>query len=138
MIDKAFAFTYAIQLLVIVVTLAGIVDLLTTQIIERRREMGLLRVMGADTDVVARTIWLEALVIGLSGALLGALISIGTSYLWVHFNFRILIGYVVEHHFAGFTAAWCVLLAGAMAMLAGRLAAQRALREPVLETLRYE
>jgi hypothetical protein len=37
MIDQAFALTYAIQLLVIGVTLAGIVDLLTTQIIERRR-----------------------------------------------------------------------------------------------------
>ena len=72
MIDRAFAFTYAIQLLVIAVTLAGIVDLLTTQIIERRREMGLLRVIGADEPVIARAIWLEALVIGLSGAVLGA------------------------------------------------------------------
>lgn len=138
MIDQAFAFTYAIQLLVIAVTLAGIVDLLTTQIIERRREMGLLRVMGADESVVARAIWLEALVIGLSGAVLGAFVSIGTSFLWVHVNFRILVGYIVEHHFAAFTAVWCVILASGMAMLAGRLAAARALRESVLETLRYE
>lgn len=138
MIDQAFAFTYAIQLLVIAVTLAGIVDLLTTQIIERRREIGLLRVMGADAVVVARAIWLEALVIGLSGAVLGAIISIGTSFIWVHVNFRILIGYIVEHHFAAFTAVWCVVLAGGMAMLAGRLAARRALREPVLDSLRYE
>lgn len=138
MIDQAFAFTYAIQLLVIAVTLAGIADLLATQVIERRREIGLLRVMGADASVVARAIWLEALVIGLAGALLGAAISVGTSYLWVHVNFRILIGYIVEHHFAGFTAVWCVVLAGGMAMLAGRFAAARALREPVLETLRYE
>jgi putative ABC transport system permease protein len=138
MIDQAFAFTYAIQLLVIGVTLAGIVDLLTTQIIERRRELGLLRVLGADAAVVARAIWLEALVIGLSGAVLGALVSVGTSFLWVHVNFRILIGYIVEHHFAAFTALWCVILAGGMAMLAGRLAAARALREPVLDTLRYE
>jgi len=78
------------------------------------------------------------LVIGLSGAVLGALVSVGTSYLWVHVNFRILIGYIVEHHFAAFTALWCVILAGGMAMLAGRLAAARALREPVLDTLRYE
>lgn len=138
MIDRAFAFTYAIQLLVIAVTLAGIVDLLTTQIIERRREMGLLRVIGAEERVVARAIWLEALVIGIAGAVLGAVISIGTSYLWVHVNFRILIGYIVEHHFAAVTAAWCVLLASGVALFAGRLAARRALREPVLDTLRYE
>jgi len=138
MIDRAFAFTYAIQLLVIAVTLAGIVDLLTTQIIERRRETGLLRVLGADEPVIARAIWLEALVIGLAGAALGAIVSIGTSYLWVRINFRLLIGYIVEHHFAGMTAARCMVLAGIVALLAGWLAARRALREAVLETLRYE
>ncbi|MGH7789618.1 MAG: FtsX-like permease family protein [Candidatus Binatia bacterium] len=138
MIDQAFAFTYAIQLLVIAVTLAGIVDLLSTQIIERRREMGLLRLIGADESVVARAIWLEALVIGLAGAAIGAVISVGTSLIWVRINFRILIGYIVEHHFASLTALWCVVLAGAVAMVAGRLAARRALRDPVLEALRYE
>jgi putative ABC transport system permease protein len=138
MVDRAFAFTYAIQLLVIAVTLAGIVDLLTTQIIERRREMGTLRLIGAPEAVVARAVWLEALVVGLSGAVFGTLVSIGTSRLWVHITFPILIGYIVEHHFAVLTAVWCVLLAGGFALLAGWLAARRALREPALDTLRYE
>jgi putative ABC transport system permease protein len=138
MIDRAFAFTYAIQLLVIAVTLAGIVDLLSTQIIERQREIGLFRVIGADLPVVARAIWLEALMIGLSGAVLGAVISIGTSLIWVRVNFRILIGYIVEHHFALLTAVWCVILAGTVATLAGRMVAARALRQPVLDALRYE
>lgn len=138
MIDRAFAFTYAIQLLVIAVTLAGIADVLTTQIIERRRELGLLQVMGAEPPVVARAIWLEALVIGLAGAVLGAAVSVGTSLLWVRINFPILTGYIVEHHFALATAIWSVALAGLMALLAGRLAAARALREPALEALRCE
>lgn len=138
MIDRAFAFTYAIELLVIAVTLAGIVDLLTTQIIERRRETGLLRVLGAEEPVIVRAIWLEALCLGVSGAALGALVSIGTSYLWVRVNFRLLIGYIVVHHFAGMTALRCMMLAGTVATIAGWLAARRALREPVLDTLRYE
>jgi hypothetical protein len=56
----------------------------------------------------------------------------------VHVNFGVLIGDIVGHHFAAFTAVWCVILAGGIAMPAGRLAAARALREPVLDTLRYE
>lgn len=32
--------------------------------------------------------------IGLSGAVLGAAIGVGTSLLWVRVNFRILIGYI--------------------------------------------
>src|SRR5262249_24671694 len=73
MVDRAFAFTYAIQLLVVGVTLAGIFDLLTTQIIERRREIGILRAIGAEEQNVSRAIRLEAVVIGVTGAALGIL-----------------------------------------------------------------
>ena len=138
MVDRAFVFTFAIQLLVVAVTLAGIFDLLTTQIIERRREVGVFRALGADERHIARAIRLEATVIGVVGALLGAVLAVGTSLMWVHVNFRILIGYVLEHHFAALTAGWCVLLAGSVAMLAGHLAGRGALSQPVLETLRSE
>lgn len=138
MVDRAFAFTYAIQLLVVVVTLAGIVDLLTTQVIERRREIGALCVLGAEEKTVAAAILIEGLVIGAAGALLGVALSIGTSLLWVHVNFRILIGYVLEHHFALFTALWCVALASGVALLAAALAARRALRLPILDLVRQE
>ncbi len=138
MVDRAFVFTYAIQLLVVAVTLAGIVDLLTTQIIERRQEIGIFRAVGADETRVARAIRLEALVIGLAGAVLGSLLAVGTSLLWVRVNFRILIGYILEYHFPLLTALWCVTLAGGVAFIAGHLAARRALRQPVLDSLRYE
>jgi putative ABC transport system permease protein len=138
MVDRAFAFTYAIQLLVVAVTLAGIFDLLTTQILERRQEIGIFRALGADDERIGRAIRLEALVIGGVGGLLGCVLGVGTSLLWVHVNFRILIGYILEHHLPVVTVAWCVALAAGFAMLAGHLAAQRALRQPVLDTLSYE
>ena len=138
MVDRAFVFTYAIQLLVVAVTLAGIFDLLATQIIERRREVGVFRALGADESHIARAIRLEAVTIGAVGALLGAVLAVGTSLLWVRINFRILIGYILEHHFAALTACWCVLLAAGVAMLAGQLAGRGALREPVLDALRSE
>src|SRR5439155_2831208 len=83
MVDRAFVFTYAIQLLVVAVTLAGIFDLLTTQILERRRELGILRALGSDDSRIARWIRLEALVSGVAGAVLGCLLGVGTSLLWV-------------------------------------------------------
>ena len=138
MVDRAFVFTYAIQLLVVAVTLAGIFDLLATQIIERRREVGVFRALGADESHIARAIRLEAAAIGVVGALLGAVLAVGTSLLWVRINFRILIGYILEHHFAALTACWCVLLAAGVAMIAGQLAGRGALREPVLDSLRSE
>src|SRR6202008_4615432 len=81
MVDRAFVFTYAIQLLVVVVTLAGVFDLLTTQILERRSEVGIFRAIGSDGSLIAQAIRLEAVVIGVVGALLGGLFGIGTSLL---------------------------------------------------------
>jgi putative ABC transport system permease protein len=138
MVDRAFAFTYAIQLLVVAVTLAGVFDLLTTQILERKREVGIFRAVGSDASRISRSIRLEALVIGIVGALVGGVLGIGTSLLWVHVNFRVLIGYILEHHFAMLTAIWCLGLTAGVAMLAGHLAGRGALRQPVLEALRYE
>jgi putative ABC transport system permease protein len=138
MVDRAFVFTYAIQLLVIAVTLAGIFDLLITQIMERRGEVGVFRAVGADRVQVGRAIRLEALAIGMAGSILGILVAVGTSLMWVHVNFRVLIGYVLEFHFPIGMAVWCILLASLVAMLSGHLAARRALRQPVLEALRYE
>src|SRR5262245_27000898 len=138
MVDRAFVFTYAIQLLVVAVTLAGILDLLSTEVIERRREIGTLRALGADVPQVVRAIMLEAGLIGMSGAMLGVALSIGTSLLWVRVNFRILIGYVLVHHFAGLTALWCIVLAAAVSLLAGWLAARTAVKYSVLDALRAE
>jgi len=138
MVDRAFVFTWAIQLLVVAVTLAGIFDLLLTQIIERRQELGVFRAIGADAPKVARGVRIEAGVIGFAGAALGAVLAVGTSLIWVRVNFRILIGYVLGFHFPLATATWCIALASGVAVIAGELAARKALRQPVLDALRCE
>jgi len=138
MVDRAFMFTYAIQLLVVAVTLAGVFDLLTTQIIERRSEAGVFRALGAEGRQVGRAIRLEAMMIGVAGALLGILLAVGTSLMWVRVNFKILIGYVLEYHFPFWMALWCIVLAGVVAVIAGQLAARKAIRQPILDSLQYE
>lgn len=138
MVDRAFVFTYAIQLLVVTVTLAGIFDLLVTQIMEKRSEVGIFRAIGAEKRQIGRAITLEAVAIGSGGALLGILLAIATSLLWVRVNFRVLIGYILEFHFPMLMAFWCVILAAVVAVVSGQLAARKALRQPILESLRYE
>jgi putative ABC transport system permease protein len=137
-IDEAFGFTYAIQLLVVVVTLAGIVDLLMTDVLERRSEIGILRGIGTDDWRIARALRLEATVIGLAGALFGIIVGLGGALLWVRLNVRILLGFVLEPHFDLSVAALCVVLATAAAVLGGQVAARNALRVPVLDAIRVE
>jgi putative ABC transport system permease protein len=138
MVDRAFMFTYAIQLLVVAVTLAGVFDLLTTQIIERRGEVGVFRALGAEGRQIGRAVLLEAFSIGVVGALLGIFLAVGTSLLWVRVNFRVLIGYMLEYRFPFLMAAWCIALAAIVAVVAGHLAARKAIRQPILDSLHYE
>ena len=67
---------YAIVGVAIFASLFGIVNTLTMSVIERTREIGVLRALGASRWQVRRSIADESLVIGLIGALLG--IAVGT------------------------------------------------------------
>jgi putative ABC transport system permease protein len=137
-VNRAFAFTDAIQLLIIVVTVAGILDLLLSAIIERRRELAVWRLIGADERAVRRSVVIESATVGAIGAVLGVLVGAVTAWIWIAVNFRYLLGYHLEHHLALGATAWYVALVMLMTVLAGSAAARRATRMPILDGIRTE
>ena len=62
--DSTFAITYALELIAIVVAMLGVAGTLLTLVLERRRELSLLRLTGADRRQVARMVIIEAALIG--------------------------------------------------------------------------
>ena len=78
--DRTFAITYALEVVAIVVAVVGIAGALLAVVIDRRREVGLLRFLGASQSQVRRLIVFEAgllgLVANLAGLALGALLSL--------------------------------------------------------------
>ena len=137
-VDRAFAFTASIQLLIIIVTVAGIFDLLVSTIVERRRELSLWRLVGADEHAVRRSVVIESATIGTLGALLGIVVGIVTAWIWVAINFRYLLGYYLEFHLPYGATAWYTALVLTMTILTGYAAARQATGQPVLEGLRAE
>jgi putative ABC transport system permease protein len=137
-VNSAFAFTDAIQLLIIVVTIAGIFDLLLSAIIERRRELAVWRLIGADDRAVHRSIVIESGTVGAIGAVLGVVVGAVTTWIWVAVNFRYLLGYNLEQHLAVRATIWYVALVMMMTVLAGYLAARQATRDPILDGIRAE
>ncbi len=133
MITRAFSFTNAIQLLVVIVTIAGIFDLLLSAILERRRELALWRVIGADERTVRRSILFESLTIGILGVALGSVVGVVTAWVWVRINFRYLLGYYLDFHLATGSAVWYATLAIVMAVVAGYAAAREATRQSILK-----
>ena len=55
----------------------GIVNTLALSVLERTREIGLLRAVGMSRWQLRRMVWLESVVISLFGAVLGLVIGVG-------------------------------------------------------------
>jgi putative ABC transport system permease protein len=137
-IDRAFAFTDAIQLLMVIVAVVGIFDLLLATITERRRELALWRLIGADDRAVRRSITMESTAIGVIAAMLGSVVGLLTAALWVTLNFPALLGFRLEYVVPWRTLGWYVVLSVATTVLAGRLAAREGTRAAIIECLRPE
>jgi putative ABC transport system permease protein len=68
----------------VVVALIGIVNTLSLAIIERRRELGLLRVIGMTDDLVRRMVRAESLLIAVLGTVSGVVLGLFTGWALIH------------------------------------------------------
>jgi putative ABC transport system permease protein len=130
-IGRAFQFTDTIQLLIVIVTIAGVCDLLLSSIAERRRELALWRLIGAADRAVRRSITIESGTIGCIGAALGVVLGYVTAWMWVAINYRYLIGFHLQYHFATAASVWFVVLVLAVTTIVGYAASANATREPI-------
>src|SRR6202023_2612788 len=69
--DQWFSLTYNQIAVAILVAVLGIVNTLTVSITDRRRELGVMQAVGWLRSHIRRTIWIEALSIGVIGLVLG-------------------------------------------------------------------
>ena len=61
----------------------GIINTLTMSVLERTREIGVLRALGASRWRVRRTMADESLLISLAGTLAGIFVGLGIAVVWV-------------------------------------------------------
>ncbi len=62
--DSTFAITYALEVIAIAVAILGVASTLLTLVLERRRELAMLRLVGADHRQVRKMVVIEAAIIG--------------------------------------------------------------------------
>jgi putative ABC transport system permease protein len=82
-INQQFAFFNAIVAIAVIVGALGIVNTLTMSVLERTREIGVLRALGASRWRVRRTMADESLLISLAGTLAGMLAGLLIGVVWV-------------------------------------------------------
>jgi putative ABC transport system permease protein len=136
--DQTFAITYAMELIAVMVGLLGIFNTLLTSILERKRELGILRAIGMSQNQLVKMILTEGGLIGLTGALLGGGAGIGLSLILIQVINKQTFGWTIHfslfHPFL-FVVFGLVLLT---AVIASLLPAKKAINIHIAQAVHYE
>jgi len=130
------ALFYAAGAIVALVGILGVFNTLTTSVLERRREIGVLRSLGATNWRVASVFWLEGIALTVMAWVIGVVLGIPGAYGFVR-----LLGLVfIQIPFAFNLLMLLYMFAFIMllVMLASLLPVLGAIRVRIAETLRYE
>ena len=92
--DQWLQLTYSQVFIAVIVAILGIVNTLTVSIIDRKRELGVLRAVGGFRRQIRQTVWMEAVAIGLVGLALGVLFGAANLYFLLQITGRDLSGHV--------------------------------------------
>jgi putative ABC transport system permease protein len=133
-VRRAFSALHILAALVLVVVLVGIGDALAAGVLERTREIGTVRAIGARRRDVSLAILLEGLGLGVVGLALAIVTGLSLGVVWVRWTFPALLGTV---SLALLSPAWRVSCSPPWRYVSGLATAPRGAsrsgRRPALE-----
>jgi putative ABC transport system permease protein len=135
--DRSFAITYGLEIVAVLVGLAGVAATTSAQTIARRREFGMLRHLGVTRGQVVAMLGIEGALLGLVGGLAGVALGCLLAQVLIHVvnpqSFNWTMDTRLPWALLGGVSLSLVLASSLTAMLAGRRAvsvdAVRAVRE---------
>lgn len=134
--SSAMVFFYAIAFLILVPAALGLLNTLTINVLERTREIGVVRAVGGSRTQVRRMVTAEALLLGIFGAAMGVLAGVAMSY-----------GFIAAFGTVGWQMPYSLPLIGILAaivvgvllaLFAAVLPARNAARLDIIRALQYE
>lgn len=138
LVERSMALARATELVAVFVAILGIINTLLVGVFDRRRELGVLKAMGAARAQLARMVLTESVLIAATSALLGALLGSGLSAYIVIEALRLQVGWRIAFQLSG----WVIGEAFAVALLAAWLAAwlpmRWAAKLEVVDALQYD
>ncbi len=136
--DQTFAITYSLELIAIMVAILGIINSLNGFIIERQRDIGILRAVGGFRRQIEKTVLIEAGMIGLFSLILGLLCGFLLSLLLIYVINRQSFGWTIQFSLPLWSLMEFGLVILAASIGAGWIPARRAARMRAVESLRME
>ena len=96
--DRTFAITYALEVVAVFVAVIGLAGAMLALVIDRRRELGLLRFLGAAVSQIRKLILVEAGLIGLLANVAGLALGIVLSLLLIFVINKQSFGWTIRFH----------------------------------------
>jgi putative ABC transport system permease protein len=136
--NRTFAITYALYIISITIAVLGVVSTLFALVLERKREIGLLRYLGVTTGNVRRTVFFEATYIGALGGIAGVALGVALALLLIFTINRQAFGWLIELHIPFDFLGEAIVLVVVAALVAGIYPAGVAARIRTAEAVRTE
>jgi putative ABC transport system permease protein len=133
--DRTFAITYALEAVAVLVAVMGIAGALLVLVMDRRREIGLLRFLGAATGQLRKLILVEAGLLGLMANLVGLGLGFALSLILVYVINKQSFGWTIRFHWPVAVLVGALTVVYAATVLAGLYPARVAVRLNPLEVV---
>jgi putative ABC transport system permease protein len=138
LMDQWMGMTYNQIAVAVLVAVLGIVNTLTVSITDRRRELGVMQAVGGLRHQIRRTVWLEAISIGVIGLILGMALGAVNLYYSLGMIKRDLGGLDLDYIYPAAVMAMMVPVILIAAFFAAVGPAESAVRGSLVEALEYE
>jgi len=130
------AILYGVSVIVALVGILGLFNTLTISVLERRREIGILRSMGGTGWRIARVFWTEGISLALFAWIAAVILGIPSAFAFVSLIGAVLVP--LPFTFAPVTLGMMLILILVIATLASFGPALSAARVRVSDMLRYD
>jgi putative ABC transport system permease protein len=136
--DRTFAITYALEAVAVLVAVMGIAGALLALVIDRRRELGLLRFLGASSRQIRKLILVEAGLLGLLANLAGFVLGYFLSLILVFVINKQSFGWTIRFHWPVTVLCAALTVVYVSTVLAGLYPAEVAVKLNPLEVVHEE
>ena len=136
--EQSFVVNYAVEIVAVIVAIFSVINTLLASVLDRTREIGVLRAIGATQSQVRRIIVAEAGWMGLIGGLLGLFAGTVMAYHHVVYNTKELTGWTFQFYYPYEIAALSILASIILCVLAGFGPARQAALTPIVTAIGYE
>lgn len=137
-VDQIYDVFHAMDVLTLSIACLGIIITLLASVLERTREIGVIRSIGAFKSQVAKIVVVESVLLGITGGVLGIIVGIILGWMgvegFISGEAGMSINYLVDYTAIG----KAIVLSAGFSALAGLYPARRAAKTNIVEALAYE